>query len=484
MHAQVAEHRPQLRVQPLLRHVVRRRVARVSLPSRSTVTRFSGRGRSSVESQNRSRARRRRSSDHCGASRVSPGFSPRNIGACDFPTIWMFPSGRSNSSLGSRSRSARASSGRSSGSPPGRARARPGCCGTCSFGRPGRIRWQGRPGAVVRRREQQLGGVGRAAGEHDHVAGDRLGCAVALTTTPVTAVAGALRLEPHGRRVVSSVTFWCSSAGRTPSTSASDLPWTAHGKPSQFWQRTHALYGMFALVQPDAARRVERVVAGCSPVVRELLDARLVRHRRERIRRARTAARSDPRRARRAPGTAARPACSTAPSRRRRSAMRATARRDAAARRSPPPAAGTARRRRASSRHRRSSGPAAGTASRPRRTRCRRVCSGRRRTRPARASSAARAGASRRARAAGSACRTGPGDGERPPPAPLPITTSSVSTLIPPPTVRASARSRRPAPVGGLGPPRPPCAYGCTGGGFVEQRLHHPPALLDAVLAA
>ena len=44
---------------------------------------------------------------------------------------------------------------------------------------------------------------------------------------------------------VSNVTFGCSSAGRTPSTSASDLPCTAHGNPSQFWQRTQALYGMF-----------------------------------------------------------------------------------------------------------------------------------------------------------------------------------------------------------------------------------------------
>ena len=45
---------------------------------------------------------------------------------------------------------------------------------------------------------------------------------------------------------VSSVTFGCSSAGRTPSTSASDFPCTAQGKPSQFMQRTQALYGMFA----------------------------------------------------------------------------------------------------------------------------------------------------------------------------------------------------------------------------------------------
>ena len=37
------------------------------------------------------------SSDQLGANLVSPGFSPRNIGACDLPTIWMLPSGKSKS---------------------------------------------------------------------------------------------------------------------------------------------------------------------------------------------------------------------------------------------------------------------------------------------------------------------------------------------------------------------------------------------------
>ena len=44
---------------------------------------------------------------------------------------------------------------------------------------------------------------------------------------------------------------------------------------------------MLRLVEQDAARRVERVVAGRREVVGELLDARLVRDGRERIRRAR-----------------------------------------------------------------------------------------------------------------------------------------------------------------------------------------------------
>ena len=67
------------------------------LPSLASVTRFSGRGRSSVESQKSTACRAMSLSVHVGANFVSPGFSPRNIGACDLPTIWMFPSGNSNS---------------------------------------------------------------------------------------------------------------------------------------------------------------------------------------------------------------------------------------------------------------------------------------------------------------------------------------------------------------------------------------------------
>ena len=66
------------------------------------------------------------------------------------------------------------------------------------------------------------------------------------TTTPVTAVPASFVSSRTAFAFVSSVTFGCSSAGRTPSTSASDFACTAQGKPSQFWQRTQALYGMFA----------------------------------------------------------------------------------------------------------------------------------------------------------------------------------------------------------------------------------------------
>jgi hypothetical protein len=44
---------------------------------------------------------------------------------------------------------------------------------------------------------------------------------------------------------VRSVTFGCSRAGRTPSTSASDFACTRHGKPSQVAQRMHVENGGF-----------------------------------------------------------------------------------------------------------------------------------------------------------------------------------------------------------------------------------------------
>ena len=107
------------------------------------------------------------------------------------------------------------------------------------------------------------------------------------TTTSVTAVPAEFVSSFTACEFVSSVTFACSSAGRTPSTSASAFPCTAQGNPSQFVQRTQALWGMSGSFEPDTARRVERVIARCGEIVRELLDPRLVRHRRERVRRTR-----------------------------------------------------------------------------------------------------------------------------------------------------------------------------------------------------
>ena len=60
-----------------------------------------------------------------------------------------------------------------------------------------------------------------------------------MTVRPLASVSSRIASAP-----VSSVTFGCSSAGRTASTSASDFACTTHGKPSQSPHRTQRLYGM------------------------------------------------------------------------------------------------------------------------------------------------------------------------------------------------------------------------------------------------
>ena len=109
------------------------------------------------------------------------------------------------------------------------------------------------------------------------------------------------RRRPRGRRragrrssrsastsaSVSSVTFGCSSAGRTPHHLRIRL--AVH----RAWEAVavHAAHARavrhVGLVEQDPAGRVERMVAGRGEIVGELLDARLVRHRRARVRRAR-----------------------------------------------------------------------------------------------------------------------------------------------------------------------------------------------------
>ena len=59
------------------------------------------------------------------------------------------------------------------------------------------------------------------------------------TTTSVTDVPASFVPSRVTFAPVRSVTFGCSSAGRTPSTSASDFAWTRQGKPSQVAQRMH-----------------------------------------------------------------------------------------------------------------------------------------------------------------------------------------------------------------------------------------------------
>ena len=100
MHAQVVEHGFQLVVELLFWHLVIRRVRQRNVPLLCPrLTRLSGSGRSSVESQKSTACRAISSSMPIGASAVSRGFSPLYISPTDLPTIWIFPIGKSNPSI-------------------------------------------------------------------------------------------------------------------------------------------------------------------------------------------------------------------------------------------------------------------------------------------------------------------------------------------------------------------------------------------------
>ncbi len=100
---------------------------------------------------------------------------------------------------------------------------------------------------VARGLQKQLGGIGGPAGDDDDVAREnRSSLPSRSTTTSVTAVPSTFVSSLMTLAFVSSVTFGCSSAGRTPNTSASDLAWTRHGNPSHVGQRMHVLFGMSA----------------------------------------------------------------------------------------------------------------------------------------------------------------------------------------------------------------------------------------------
>ena len=146
------------------------------VPSSSTVTRFSARGRSSVESQKSTACSATSSSDQLGANFVSPGFSPRNIGAWDLPTIWMLPSGNSKSGpdqVEVVEPERLLKDGRVLLH--ARAPAPPGCCGTCSCARPGRSRWRARSGGVsLADISSSRAELAAPAADDDEVAGQRL----------------------------------------------------------------------------------------------------------------------------------------------------------------------------------------------------------------------------------------------------------------------------------------------------------------------
>ena len=100
LHPEVLEHRLELVQQPLLGHLVGRRVGdrdAAVVAQRDAVLRAAAGPRSRARSRPHGGPPSR--SVHSGASRVWIGFSPRNIAACDLPTIWMLPSGKSKSSV-------------------------------------------------------------------------------------------------------------------------------------------------------------------------------------------------------------------------------------------------------------------------------------------------------------------------------------------------------------------------------------------------
>ena len=105
-------------------------------------------------------------------------------------------------------------------------------------------------------------------------------------TTWVTAVPAGLVSSFTTRAFRIRVTLACSRAGRTPATSASDLACSGHGKPSQSCAAHADAVRHVRLVDPDAARRVERVKARRGQVVGQLLDPGFVGDRRVRVGRA------------------------------------------------------------------------------------------------------------------------------------------------------------------------------------------------------
>ncbi len=248
-------------------------------PSRSTLTRLSGRGRSSVESQKSIACLAMRSSVHSGASFVSPGCSPRNIGGrrladhLDVPERVVEVVGAEvevvqpeRLLVGGRVLLAR------EGEHGGRVVEHVVAADLIRAVRE-TIRV-----LVVRGEEQDLRRVGRAADSDDHVGRVALLRPVVLDHD----------LGDRGARVV----------GVEPD----HLPVRQQGDVGVLERRTHAEHlgvrlrvdeageavargttnaraeRWVGLVEHDPARRVERVVAGGLELVGELLDPWLVRH--------------------------------------------------------------------------------------------------------------------------------------------------------------------------------------------------------------
>ena len=134
---------------------------------------------------------------------------------------------------------------------------------------------------VAGRAQQQRGRVGGAAGDDDDVAAVRLLAAAAVDDDP-RRPSVRTRRSPAARTLawVRSVTFGCSSAGRTQRTWASALPSVEAGEAVEAVAAHAAALLGIGLVEVDPDREVERLVARFDEIVVELLDARLVRDRR------------------------------------------------------------------------------------------------------------------------------------------------------------------------------------------------------------
>ena len=307
------------------------------------------------------------------------------------------------------------------------ARRLPCCCGTCSCGRPGRSRWRGRSDAG---RSPSAAGSWRCSRRRRRRRRRRaLYCSSfppRVTTTFVTERPDASVSSRVTSASTSSVTF--GIAEQRSHRDGLRVGLGVHEARIAVAPRAADAGAPRAVgfVEQDPARCVERVVPAVLQVVDELLDARLVRHGRPRVLLA--------------PVPLGRVFAVIAvhlvePLRLgvvglevvvRDRPRRRHARRRAAAHRSPGVGVGTTRRRTSSSHHRRSSAPAAGTRCRRSRTTCQPRCNARRRTPGRDPSSPSRAAGSRRVRAAGSAFPDGASVcASVPPPAPVPMMITS-----------------------------------------------------------
>jgi hypothetical protein len=142
---------------------------------------------------------------------------------------------------------------------------------------------------VARGREEEGGRVGRAARDDDDLCGVTLGGAVVLDDHLGDRRAGVVRLEPARPRVREQRDVRMLERGPHAEHLRVRLSVHCAGEAVAVLTADAGAVGHVRLVQPHAARSVERVVSGRLEVVGELLDSRLVRHGRKRIRRAREA---------------------------------------------------------------------------------------------------------------------------------------------------------------------------------------------------